>query len=355
MDTLSEAKGNIEFLPSERKICSELGVSRDTVRKAIASLVSEGILEPRHGQGTIINKKNINRHIGKINWNGVTIGIILNDGKVRQHPDAYCWGVMCAAINELSAKGIGIQFIIIESTGLAAAREIISKNINGLIWLGPGKDQLELINILRDKGMDIVTIGGTLFESRTLNYIGGDDFAGGVTAANCLLDKGHKRILFVSKVKERTFTIQRFKGYQKGIDEHNLSMDKSLIIEELELSNVYKAVRKSIQNRKHPFSAIFCADGIFLSAIQSALKDENCDVPGTYSLITYDIPSQIECMHYKPDYLNQDLVRYGKIAAKSMEEIISGSNKTPVRELIPPVIVKGNSIKVLNQESGDVQ
>ena len=43
-----------EALPSERDLAQQLGISRVTVRKAIAGLVDKGILVQRWGSGTFI-------------------------------------------------------------------------------------------------------------------------------------------------------------------------------------------------------------------------------------------------------------------------------------------------------------
>src|SRR2546423_268387 len=43
-----------EALPSERDLARQLGISRVTVRKAIAGLVEKGILVQRWGSGTFI-------------------------------------------------------------------------------------------------------------------------------------------------------------------------------------------------------------------------------------------------------------------------------------------------------------
>ena len=43
-----------EKLPSERELCELLGVSRTVVREAIRSLVVKGLLDVRHGGGTIV-------------------------------------------------------------------------------------------------------------------------------------------------------------------------------------------------------------------------------------------------------------------------------------------------------------
>lgn len=46
-------------LQSEREFSEELGVSRMTVRRALTELVSEGLLERRHGSGTYVAKPRI--------------------------------------------------------------------------------------------------------------------------------------------------------------------------------------------------------------------------------------------------------------------------------------------------------
>ena len=41
-----------EYLPSERALCGQLGVSRSVIREALGRLASLGLVESRHGSGT---------------------------------------------------------------------------------------------------------------------------------------------------------------------------------------------------------------------------------------------------------------------------------------------------------------
>jgi GntR family transcriptional regulator len=53
---LNEGKfGAGDALPSERDLCTIMGASRVTVRKAIALLIDEGLLSRRHGSGTFVS------------------------------------------------------------------------------------------------------------------------------------------------------------------------------------------------------------------------------------------------------------------------------------------------------------
>jgi GntR family transcriptional regulator len=44
-------------LPSEQALAEVYGVARATVRRAIASLVDQGVLVVRHGRGTFVAKR----------------------------------------------------------------------------------------------------------------------------------------------------------------------------------------------------------------------------------------------------------------------------------------------------------
>lgn len=46
-----------DTLPSEKQLAQQLGVSRNTVRKALAALEQEGVIEKRQGAGSFIRQK----------------------------------------------------------------------------------------------------------------------------------------------------------------------------------------------------------------------------------------------------------------------------------------------------------
>ncbi|MCL5057283.1 MAG: GntR family transcriptional regulator [Actinobacteria bacterium] len=59
-------------IPSERELIDRFSVSRSTVREAISALVTEGILEKKHGKGTFISHRPVEEWLGSITtYNGV--------------------------------------------------------------------------------------------------------------------------------------------------------------------------------------------------------------------------------------------------------------------------------------------
>ena len=51
-------------LPSEAELCERFGVSRMTVRQALAELTTEGLVERRRGQGTFVANRPVHRRPG---------------------------------------------------------------------------------------------------------------------------------------------------------------------------------------------------------------------------------------------------------------------------------------------------
>jgi GntR family transcriptional regulator len=53
-------------LPSERELCEEFGVSRITVRQALAALANEGRLARQQGVGTFVAPRRIEQHLNRL-------------------------------------------------------------------------------------------------------------------------------------------------------------------------------------------------------------------------------------------------------------------------------------------------
>ena len=72
MQKIKNSIGNEELqvgarIPTEQDMCSAYGVSRITVRKAIADLEKQGILEKKQGKGTFVTVPAIRRKLHEVN------------------------------------------------------------------------------------------------------------------------------------------------------------------------------------------------------------------------------------------------------------------------------------------------
>ena len=170
-----------------------------------------------------------------------------------------------------------------------------------------------------------------------------DDAEGGRMAGEYLLKNGHHDILYVARATSRNFDEARYEGYCQALARYGVSPDPALEITVLDLFEVYQAIRKQISSGK-PFTAIFCADGIFLNVIQNAVRDENKKIPDDYSLITFS-PGHEDFLPYAPVQILQDLEKYGVIAARGVIDLVTGRRIALLKEFMKPRLISGASCR----------
>jgi GntR family transcriptional regulator len=84
------------FLPSESELAAEFGVTRMTVRQALAGLAARGLIERRHGHGTMVSPIHLRRQAeqpyglsAELNARGVSVGSkVLRLDRMRPPADA---------------------------------------------------------------------------------------------------------------------------------------------------------------------------------------------------------------------------------------------------------------------------
>lgn len=113
---------------------------------------------------------------------------------------------------------------------------------------------------------------------------------GGYTATKYLLNKGYKRIVFLSGSKEALPNKERYKGYKKALSEFKIKPDESLYITGDSMDrdgfterNGYEAMCKII-SLNEPAEAIFCTSDIKAVGAIKAMNDTGVRIP----LISYD-------------------------------------------------------------------
>jgi GntR family transcriptional repressor for pyruvate dehydrogenase complex len=66
-------------LPPERELAEQIGVSRTVIREAVQVLVTKGLLETRHGVGTLVCQVSNNQFYESFNLFLLTHGVTLDD------------------------------------------------------------------------------------------------------------------------------------------------------------------------------------------------------------------------------------------------------------------------------------
>lgn len=105
-------------------------------------------------------------------------------------------------------------------------------------------------------------------------------------AVQMLLEKGHKRIGFLSGPHTLTTTEERYEGYLEALNEADVEFDPQLVhIGEVTVNSGYELTDALL---RHNPSAIFVTDNVMAMGVMSYLQEKAIRVPGRIAVVAFD-------------------------------------------------------------------
>jgi len=213
-------------IPAERELAEKHKVSRITVKKALADLMVDGVLEHvPHRRGTFVRPPR--GRVGSAQFIAVAIDDVRNSfgAQILRGIEDYLWGkrihtIICNADRDF---GKVEEYF----------RSLLGYEVAGVIF-APVIDQgyragnLKLVGILEKAQIPYTLIDRSI--PRLLsNYVGANHEESSHLLTRYLIDHGHKRILLARGI-ECTSMDEREQGYRGACEEAGLEVDERLIV-----------------------------------------------------------------------------------------------------------------------------
>lgn len=101
-----------------------------------------------------------------------------------------------------------------------------------------------------------------------------------------ILDKGHRRIAFLSGPLSVTTTIERYEGFTETLMSAGLEMDDSLIrFEDVSFENGYKGIEDLLELNP---TAIFVTDNVMAMGAMTYLQEHSIRIPDQLAVVGFD-------------------------------------------------------------------
>ena len=281
------ASGNLrpgDRLPPIRALADQLGIHMHTVRQTYHVLEADGLVETGPGRGTRILPFDLTKLVAQSpDLSTNTIGVLVPSLNPFYTP--FLHGL------ETTARQFSYLLLVCythdnEELTRHYARQLIAKNVDGLIAASPVADVLDGNDPDRIGWPPIVHVDAPQYSDRSILL---DLEGAGFKATTHLAEHGHPRIgLITAPLKWPNFH-ESFKGYQRALSASNLGFEPAIVIEApaFERDCGFQAASRLLKLEQPPTAIFVSGDLLAVGAIQ-AIKDSGLGVPEDIAIVSKD-------------------------------------------------------------------
>ncbi len=268
-------------LPTERELVQGFGVSRGTVRSAIASLEAEGLIRRYPGKGTFLVRSGQGELSMFAPQETPRVGVVVRSMANRVTSEALAslmdkaWGGDINLMTQISRSDVLREIELLHRMVQSKAAAVIVQvaNITSAGQTPALHRQIQQLKL--DRSVPVVAIGlSDVYQHAT--QIWWDSVAAGELAVKHLIEQGHKRIGFIGQ-SLLPYGREALAGYRRAMEEAGLEvcedhmLDLGTVPHSGETLQMGRNATKILLSGQRPPTAIFSywselAHGVFVEA-----------------------------------------------------------------------------------------
>lgn len=336
--------GETQKLPTEQALCEAYGVSRQTIRHALAVLVEEGLIERLQGSGSRVRSYAQPQQLPQRSIAVITTYIsdyifprILREAETVLSKNN-CTTMLYATQNQV----VNERRVLL---GLLAQPKIDGILVEGTKTALPNPN-LDLYRKLMERNIPLVFMNGNYRELDGAISVLDDNYAGGYQLVQYLAGKGHKRIAGIFK-SDDIQGHQRYAGYAAALLDGGLPMeDAQLCWYNTETKDALNEGNTAyVEQLLAPLegcTAVVCYNDEIASVLLLALLKRGTKVPEEMALVSFDNSRYSDISPITITSLSHEEQTVGRLAAETLIRLLAGG--TCRSQLAPwKLIEKGSS------------
>ncbi|MHC4873007.1 MAG: GntR family transcriptional regulator [Planctomycetota bacterium] len=212
------------WLPPERTLCQELGISRGTLRKALSQLISEGYIVSIPPKGNYITGAR----------SRINVGVITGEGDLKS-ANISLPNLLGSVMNMCGDAGCGVKLLDLKSK--SHLDELIQgfSAIDGLLWCMPSSSVSPVIKkIITESKIPLViaTVRDVewLNDLSFKNYVAQDFKCVGQNKAAYFAECGHQQIVYVGDPED----CATYRSFKKTLSQNGINYNDEWHIESIE-------------------------------------------------------------------------------------------------------------------------
>ena len=331
-----------DALLTEAELKVKFGVSRQTVRQAIALLESDGLVNRRRGSGTYVTH-GPRKHGG-----------VMSVGVITTYITDYIFPSIVRGLESVLSAENCIMSLSATYNRADHERSLLQRILetppDGLIVEGTKtalpNPNTALYEKLWERNIPFVFINGYYPQLPRATYVVTDDLEGGRMATAYLADRGYVRIGGIFKSDDMQGHL-RYQGFSAEMQDRGLQVrDENVCWFSTE--NKKRFLRdetgaefmKSLQNG---VEAVVCYNDEIALELMEVLAEKGMTVPADISLVSFDNSQYASICHPKLTSLAHPKDLFGRVAAEKLLNMMSGKKETSA--VLPWEMIERESVR----------
>ena len=224
-----------------------------------------------------------------------------------------------------------------DSTAIKFLRE---KRVDGVIILAHNVSD-DIIQLSSRAGFPIVLLDRHLEGNYLLN-VQVDNEQGGYMATKHLIERGHKKIAYISGSKFSHDNEMRFKGYKRAIADHNITYtEKWNISGNFTREGGYLATKTLVAQGDLPTALFYANDEMAIGGMK-ALEEKGINIPNDICVIGFDDIQIAEYVSPPLTTVRQPKYEMGTLAAHILFQSMDGELKQKDYKLSTELVIRAS-------------
>lgn len=225
----------------------------------------------------------------------------------------------------------------------AVTRLVLGRRVDGVLLLCSRTGD-PLIPFLREQRFPFVLIGRAEDDEGVVS-VDNDNVRAAYDATRHLLEKGHRRIAFISGPQTFVVSQDRLAGYRAALEEAGLSVRPEWVIEAPFLQEGgYLALDRLLHMPERP-TALVVTDDIIAIGLLRGLYQYGWRVPDDLALVSFNNVALAELTTPPLTTVDIDIYRLGTTATSLLLRCIAGEALPPTRVIVPHRLIVRESCK----------
>lgn len=285
------------WLPTERELAEEFGVSRTIVRRAIEELERQGLVvrSPRcrpvvKRQTTAAPSTQARRlTLGLWLWPNATFpgaSAILRG--IYKTLDANRYRLIVESPVDTDWRAV------VQSEAQFLERVTRDTDVAGVIlWYLGGDANLPVLQHVRSAGIPLVFLDRRPPEGFLADYVGVDNRNAAAQLVRHLISKGHRTIAHITNVDNASTVHERLQGYKDALLEAGIPFRPELVLTDTGTAepgyqDVYESLAAQLMNVPETPTAVFCVHDVLALRLIDALRARGVRVPEDVAVAGFD-------------------------------------------------------------------